>query len=292
MFPYICERLIQDARAIAAVLPFAFRNTSALDARCEEYRRSYHERRNSLQKQATNINTRLTSLFTSFAKIFLFVIILDEAVAREDTIGFNINAAYVGFSLRSSYPSQTQMPGFLSCFRSTGIPPQHPDSELQTEQVVGSILRNSRTEYSLAPAALNSSIIHQRPSFAYDIQRFLQTIRNISQSQNIQLFNEHGPLTFAKPLRVGWNDIIGLVAEIAKVGKHLPSGEMVQTTDVISMEHPQIIFKTAMKDVAFKDNRVNLCLRFNMTSPLRITEVRMTVPQPPTLASTLKLRKR
>ncbi|KAA6354704.1 MAG: hypothetical protein EZS28_049768, partial [Streblomastix strix] len=34
----------------------------------------------------------------------------------EDTIGLSMNAASVGYSLRSSYPSQTQMPGFLSRF--------------------------------------------------------------------------------------------------------------------------------------------------------------------------------
>ncbi|KAA6368354.1 MAG: hypothetical protein EZS28_036120, partial [Streblomastix strix] len=41
---------------------------------------------------------------------------VDEAVGSEDTIGLSMNAASVGYSLRSSYPSQTQMPGFLSRF--------------------------------------------------------------------------------------------------------------------------------------------------------------------------------
>ncbi|KAA6381182.1 MAG: hypothetical protein EZS28_023291 [Streblomastix strix] len=71
-------------------------NTSALDARDEEDRRFYDERRNGLK-----INQqRYTRL----------------AVGSEDTIGLSMNASSVGYSLRSSYPSQTQMPGFLSRF--------------------------------------------------------------------------------------------------------------------------------------------------------------------------------
>ncbi|KAA6369775.1 MAG: hypothetical protein EZS28_034698 [Streblomastix strix] len=96
-------------------LPFAFRNTNALDARGEEDRRFYDERRNGLRNNQHRY-TRLGSLMTRLGNILSFVIMVDEAVGSKDTIGLSMNAASVGYSLRSSYPSQTQMPGFLSRF--------------------------------------------------------------------------------------------------------------------------------------------------------------------------------
>ncbi|KAA6389897.1 MAG: hypothetical protein EZS28_014575 [Streblomastix strix] len=137
---------------------------------------------------------------------------------------------------------------------------------------------NSGTELALSPVGLNLSIIHQRPLFAYVVQRLRYAIRNISQFHNIQLFNEHGSLTFAKLFPVECKDAVGLPAELTKVGMRLPSEEMVYTTDVAYMEHPKMIFEvvnamieqilnglpkdyifqTALKDVAFKDNRDNL----------------------------------
>ncbi|KAA6358816.1 MAG: hypothetical protein EZS28_045657, partial [Streblomastix strix] len=210
LFPDVIEGIIHDARAIAAALPFAGRNTPALDPTGEQHRRFYHERRNALRnKQLTY--TRLAASITRLGNILSFVIMLDEALASEDTIGFGINAASVGYSLRASYPNQTQMPGFLSRFHSTEIADQNPDSELKTEQLIGSMLVNSGTELILAPAALNSSVIHQRPLFVYALQRLRQAVRNISQSQNVKLFNEHGPLTFAIPLPVAWKDVVGTV---------------------------------------------------------------------------------
>jgi hypothetical protein len=44
---------------------------------------------------------------TRLGNILSFMIMVDEAVASEDTIGLSMNAASVGYSLRSSYPSQT-----------------------------------------------------------------------------------------------------------------------------------------------------------------------------------------
>ncbi|KAA6373319.1 MAG: hypothetical protein EZS28_031156 [Streblomastix strix] len=94
-------------------LPFAFRNTNALNTRGEEDRRLYDERKNGLRNNQQRY-TRLGSLMTRLGNILSFEIMVDEAVVSEDTIGLSMNAASVGYSLRSSYPSQTQMPGFLS----------------------------------------------------------------------------------------------------------------------------------------------------------------------------------
>ncbi|KAA6358658.1 MAG: hypothetical protein EZS28_045816 [Streblomastix strix] len=73
---------------------------------------------------------------------------------------------------------------------------------------------NSGSELTLAPAGLISTMIHQRPLFAYALLRLRQAVRNMSQSQNIQLLNEYGPLTFAKALPLGWKDVICLAAEL------------------------------------------------------------------------------
>ncbi|KAA6371658.1 MAG: hypothetical protein EZS28_032815 [Streblomastix strix] len=111
------EMQLKDQSKIQEVfitaLPFAFRNRSCLDARGEEDRRFYDERRNGLRNNQQRY-TRLGSLMTRLGNILSFVIMVDEAVGSEDTIGLSMNAASVGYSLRSSYPSQTQMPGFLS----------------------------------------------------------------------------------------------------------------------------------------------------------------------------------
>ncbi|KAA6390620.1 MAG: hypothetical protein EZS28_013856 [Streblomastix strix] len=130
--------------------------------------------------------------YSQVANILSFVIMVDEAVASEDTIGLSMNVASVGYSLRSSYPSQTQI-----------------------------------------------------PQFAFAMERFRQAVRNISQSQNIQLLNEHQQFTFAKLVRVSWKDVIGLPTELAKFGMRLSSGEMVQTTNIVSMEDPLMIYEVA-----------------------------------------------
>ncbi|KAA6371659.1 MAG: hypothetical protein EZS28_032816 [Streblomastix strix] len=67
---------------------------------------------------------------------------------------------------------------------------------------------NSRSELTLAPDGLNSSMIHQRPQFADAVSRLRQTVRNMSQSQNIQLLYEHGSLIFAKALPVAQKDVL------------------------------------------------------------------------------------
>ncbi|KAA6389898.1 MAG: hypothetical protein EZS28_014576 [Streblomastix strix] len=75
-------------------------NISGLDARGEEDRRLYDERRNGLRNKYQRY-TKLGSLISRLGNILQFVIMVDESLTIEDTIGISINAASVGYSLHS-----------------------------------------------------------------------------------------------------------------------------------------------------------------------------------------------